>query len=58
MTLTEKQMIALLERRQEIDQMNEGSFTQNLRWLAAASELLLRHQLALHAALRDAGILR
>ena len=58
MTTTEKQILALLERKQQIEQMNEGGFTENLRWLAEASELLLRHQLALVEELRNAGILR
>ena len=57
-TTTEKQIIALLERKQEIDQMNEGGFTENNRWLIDTTELLLRHQLELTEKLRDAGILR
>jgi hypothetical protein len=52
-TATEKQMQALLERKQEISQ-----FTDNQRWLIEAVELLLRHQLELRAELRNAGILR
>ena len=57
-TTTEKQIIALLKRKQEIDQMNEGGFTENNRWLIDATELLLRHQLELTEELRNAGILR
>jgi len=53
MTATEKQIQALLERKQEISQ-----FTDNQRWLIEAVELLLRHQLELRAELRNAGILR
>jgi hypothetical protein len=53
MTATEKQMQALLKRKQEISQ-----FTDNQRWLIEAIELLLRHQLELRAELRNAGILR
>jgi hypothetical protein len=52
MTSTEKQIISLLERKQEISQ-----FTANQRWLIEAVELLLRHQLELREELRNAGIL-
>lgn len=47
MTPTEQQILALLERRQGIDKMPEGSFTGNHRWLIEATDLLLRHQLEL-----------
>ena len=53
MTSTEKQIVALLDRKQEISQ-----FTDNQRWLIEAVELLLRHQLELREELRNAGILR
>jgi hypothetical protein len=49
----EQQIVALLERKQTIDQ-----FTDNHRWLIEAVELLLRHQLEFHEELRNAGILR
>ena len=49
----EKQIVALLERKQGIDQ-----FTDNYRWLIEAVELLLRHQLELREELHNAGILR
>ena len=58
MTPTEKQILALLERRRDIDQTPIGSFTENHRWLLEAVELLLRHQLELVEELRNAGILR
>lgn len=62
MTPTEQQILALLERKLQIDQMETGSFTENQRWLADAVEFLLRHQLRYHEASRkiltDAGILR
>jgi hypothetical protein len=62
MTPTEQQIHALLERRQAIDRMPEGSFTANQRWLIDAVEFLLQHQLKYHEASRriltDAGILR
>jgi CRISPR/Cas system CSM-associated protein Csm2 small subunit len=74
MTTTEKQMLALLERRQEIDRKTDPGFTENIRWLLEATELLLRHQLTrsiiasaefrkvlceeLRKELRNAGILR
>lgn len=53
MTPTEKQIVALLERKEKIEQ-----FTDNHRWLLEAVELLLRHQLELREELRNAGILR
>ena len=53
MTSTEKQIVALLQRKEGIDQ-----FTDNHRWLIEAVELLLRHQLELREELRTAGILR
>ena len=52
-TLTEKQMQALLERKQQLTE-----FTENQRWLTEAVQLLLLHQLELRAELRNAGILR
>jgi hypothetical protein len=58
MTTTEKQMLALLARRQEIDRKTDPGFTENYRWLLEAVELLLRHQLELVEELRNAGILR
>jgi hypothetical protein len=58
MTTTEKQMLALLARRQEIDRKTDPGFTENHRWLIEATELLLRHQLELVEELRNAGILR
>lgn len=58
MSPTEKQMLALLERRQKIDPMLPPGFTANHRWLLDATELLLRHQLELVDELRNAGILR
>jgi hypothetical protein len=58
MTPTEKQMLALLARRRELDRTPDGSFTWNHRWLIEATELLLRHQLELVEELRNAGILR
>jgi hypothetical protein len=58
MTTTEKRMLALLERRREIDRKTDPGFTENHRWLLEATELLLRHQLELVEDLRNAGILR
>jgi hypothetical protein len=58
MTTTEKRMLALLERRREIDRKTDPGFTENHRWLLEATELLLRHQLELVDELRNAGILR
>jgi hypothetical protein len=58
MTTTEKQMLALLVRRQEIDRKTDPGFTENHRWLLEAVELLLRHQLELVEELRNQGILR
>ena len=58
MITTQKQILALLERKQEIDQMNEGGFTENHRWLIDATEFLLRSFLEIHEELRNAGILR
>jgi hypothetical protein len=58
MTTTEKRMLALLERRREIDRKTDPGFTENHRWLLEATELLLRHQLELVEELRNAGILR
>jgi hypothetical protein len=52
-TTTEKQIVNLLERKQTL-----GQFTDNLRWLSEAVELLLRHQLELREELRNHGILR
>ena len=62
-TTIEKQIIALLERRQEIDRKQtswsrEVIFTENYRWLIDATELLLRSLLEIHEELRNAGILR
>jgi len=47
MTPTEQQILALLERKQELTQ-----FTPTYRWLIEAVELLLRHQLELREELR------
>ena len=58
MTATEKQMLTLLARRQEINRKLIPGFTENHRWLLEAVELLLRHQLELVEELRNAGILR
>ena len=58
MTPTEKQMLALLARRRELDRTPDGSFTGNSRWLIEAVTLLLQHQLELVDELRNAGILR
>jgi hypothetical protein len=58
MTTTEKRMLALIERRREIDRNPDPGFTENHRWLLEATELLLRHQLDLVEELRSAGILR
>lgn len=58
MTTTEKQMIALLDRRREIDRKTDPGFTENHRWLIEAVELLLLHELELVDELRNAGILR
>jgi hypothetical protein len=52
MTTTEKQMLALLARRQEIDRKTDPGFTENHRWLIEAVELLLRHQVELVEELR------
>jgi hypothetical protein len=56
--MIEQQIIALLERKQTIDALGEDQFTQRLRWLVSAVELLLRHQLELREELRNAGILK
>lgn len=63
MTATEKQILALLAHRRVIDRKTDPGFTtqvstENYRWLIAATELLLRHQLELVEELRTAGILR
>ena len=53
MTETEKRIVELLDRKQEMTQ-----FTPTYRWLIEAVELLLRHQLELREQLRNAGLLR
>jgi hypothetical protein len=53
MTPTETQILALLERKQELTQ-----FTPTYRWLLEAVELMLRAQLELRDELRNAGTLR
>ena len=53
MTPTEKQILDLIDRKQELTQ-----FTPTYRWLVEAVELILRNQLELREALRDNGILR
>ena len=58
MTTTEKQILALLEKQQNIDKMIDGTFTENFRFLLHAVKLLLRNQIELRKELRDAGILR
>jgi hypothetical protein len=52
MTTTEKEILALLERRKEIDRKTDPSFTENHRWLIDACKLLLQHQLELSEELR------
>ena len=59
MSPTEKQIVVLLKRKQEIDDMNAvGTFTANHRWLIDAVELLLRSELDKREQLRNAGLLR
>ena len=53
MTVTEQQILALLERKQDTQ-----TFTDNHRWLLEAVELLLRSELDLREQLRNAGLLR
>ena len=48
----------LLKRKQEIDALAAGSFTQTNRWLVDAVELLLRMMMELRQNLKDQGILR
>jgi len=57
MTSSEKIRL-LLDRKQEIEQMDDGTFTANHRWLLDAVETLLRCQLELVENLRDQGLLR
>jgi hypothetical protein len=58
MTPTEQEILALLQRRLEIDRTPEGSFTANQQWLIEAVTLLLQHQIELREELRNNGILR
>ena len=59
MSPTEKQIVVLLNRKQEIDDLNAvGTFVSNHKWLLDAIEGLLRSELDLCEQLRNAGLLR
>lgn len=53
MTTTEQRIVDLLDRQTELTQ-----FTPTYRWLVEAVELMLRNQLELREALREAGVVR
>ena len=59
MSPTEKQIVVLLKRKQEIDDLNAvGTFVSNPKWLLDAIEGLLRSELDMREQLRNAGLLR
>jgi hypothetical protein len=41
-TIAERQIIVLLKRKREIEEMKSDQFTATQRWLAESVELLLR----------------
>ena len=59
MSQAEKRITELLNRKQEIDDLNAvGTFVSNHKWLLDAIEGLLRSELDLREQLRNAGLLR
>ena len=59
MSPTEKQIVVLLKRKQEIDDLNAaGTFVSNPKGLLDAIEGLLRSELDMREQLRNAGLLR
>jgi hypothetical protein len=57
MTTTEKQMLALLECKRQLEVNYDGPVDEPTAWMIEAVALLLRHQLE-QLKLRNAGILR
>lgn len=58
MSIIEKQITNLLERKQKLEALHENKFTETHRWLVDATSLLLEGLRELREDLRDRGVLR